>query len=396
MNRASSQPCMAPETLPGLERKNRAERRQGSSAPPDSSTRGTETVVSVIVPFHRNIEHLTSCLNGLRVALHQCGAAADLIVVADGAQDDCSELVRASGGFVLAISGPRGPAVARNRGAAIARGDVLVFIDSDVVVAPGALRRIVAIFRADPDVAALFGAYDEDPEDPGFHSQARNLAHSFIHQRSQRDASTFWAGLGAIRKAAFVGVGGFDERFTRPSVEDIDLGYRVRAARHRIMLDHTIRGKHLKRWSLWSGLRSDVRDRGIPWTQLLHRYKALRDDLNVSRAYRACVTVSYLAVGMAIGALWMPLMLGAALPCLLTLVWLDRTYYAFFVRRRGLLFTARWFPVHVLHHLTNGVSFVTGTALFLLSRLGFRCPGALPTEQWRGEMLSTRAGASAG
>jgi len=352
--------------------------------------------LSVIVPFHRNLKQLARSLQAARTSLDGSDADGELIVVADGAQDDCSELVGESGGILLAIPGPSGPAVARNRGVAVARGELLIFIDSDVVVAPDTVRRMVDAFHADPHVGALFGAYDEDPDDPGFHSQARNLAHSFVHQRSARDASTFWAGLGAIRKAAFVAVGGFDERFTRPSVEDIDLGYRVRAAGHRIVLDHTIRGKHLKRWSLWSGLRSDVRDRGIPWTQLLHRYTAMRNDLNVSRAYRVCVVVSYLAVGLTIGALWMPVMLVPALACLLALAWLDRPYYAFFVRRRGLLFTTRWFPIHVVHHLSNGVSFVTGTALFLLSRFGIRCPGALPTERWRGGIRSTRAVAGAG
>jgi GT2 family glycosyltransferase len=353
-------------------------------------------MLSVIVPFHTNPEQLARSLRAIRTALNSSNAAGELIVVADGAEADCSELVRESGGIVLDIPGPSGPAVARNRGAGVARGDLLVFVDSDVVVAPDALSRMVEAFRADPHIAALFGAYDEDPDDPGFHSQARNLAHSFIHQRSERDATTFWSGLGVIRTSVFLAVGGFDERFIRPSVEDIDLGYRVRAVGHRIVLDHTIRGKHLKRWSLWIGLRCDVRDRGIPWTQLLHRYAAMRNDLNVSRAYRICVVVSYLAVALAIGALWLPLLAVPALACLLALVWLDRPYYAFFVRRRGFLFTARWFPVHVLHHLTNGVSFVIGTALFLLSRFGIRCPWTLPTERWQSGLLSTRAVAGAG
>ena len=358
--------------------------------------RQSAPTLSVIVPFHKNLEQLARSVQAVRTALNSSDAAGELIVVADGAPEDSLPLVSGVGGTVLSIAGPSGPAVARNRGAAVARGDLLVFIDSDVLVAPDALRRILDAFQAEPQLAALFGAYDEDPDDPGFHSQARNLAHSFIHQRSQRDASTFWAGLGAIRTTVFLAVGGFDERFTRPSIEDIDLGYRVRAAGHRIVLDHTIRGKHLKRWSLWIGLRSDLRDRGIPWTQLLHRYAAMRDDLNVSRAYRACVIVSYLAVGLTIGALWMAVLLGPVLACLLALVWLDRPYYAFFVRRRGLLFTARWFPVHVLHHLSNGVSFATGTALFLLSRFGIRCPGALPTERWRGGIPSIRTVAGAG
>jgi len=372
------------------------ERNQDSATRPGSTGLGRALVLSVIVPFHRNTEHLTRCLQAARAALNESGSLGELIVVADGAIEDCSALVIAMGGTLLTIPGPSGPARARNCGAAAARGDVLVFVDSDVVVDPTAFARIRSTFDTNQEVAAVFGAYDEDPDDPRFLSQARNLAHSFIHQRASREATTFWAGLGAIRTDAFTTVGGFDERFIRPSVEDIDLGYRLRAAGHRIVLDHTIRGKHLKYWSLWSALRTDLRDRGVPWTQLLHRYTALRNDLNVSRAYRVCVVVSYLALGAAIGAVWQPFLLWAVVICLLALVWLDRPYYTFFVRRRGWWFTARWYPFHVVHHLSNGVAFVIGTSLFALSRLGIRFPGALPPGCWNGPMLSTRAVARLG
>ena len=56
-------------------------------------------------------------------------------------------------------------------------------------------------------------------------SQYRNLLHHFVHQHGHAEASTFWAGCGAIRRAAFDAVGGFDAaRFPRPSIEDIELG----------------------------------------------------------------------------------------------------------------------------------------------------------------------------
>jgi GT2 family glycosyltransferase len=356
------------------------------SEPPDAPP------LSVIVPFHRNVAHLTRCLGAIRGALDGSELIADLIVVADGAADDCSALVSQMTGTLLSVPGPSGPAVARNRGAAAARGSLLLFIDADVAIEPAALRRLAALFSAEPEVAAVFGAYDEEPDDQAFLSQARNLAHSFVHQRSRRDAHTFWAGLGAVRAEAFARVGGFDERFRRPSVEDIDLGYRMHNAGCKIVLDHGIRGKHLKQWSFWSALKTDVFDRGIPWTQLLHRYSALRDDLNVSRAYRGCVMVSYGALIFAVGAFWRAALLWPALACLLALVALDWPYYVFFTRRRGLLFTTRWYPLHVLHHLSNGLSFAIGTCLFVLSRkAGTRWPGALPAESWRGRTDSARA-----
>jgi GT2 family glycosyltransferase len=349
--------------------------------------------LSVIVPFHRNLEQLRECLAAVRAAgavLPPTVTLGEVIVSADGAVDDPADLVRASDARLLVVPGPQGPAVARNRAAAVATGNLVVFVDTDVVIQEQSLVQLAAPFLAEPELGAAFGAYDESPADAGFFSQCRNLAHSFIHQRSNREAHTFWAGLGAIRAEVFAAVGGFDERFGRPSVEDIDLGYRIRAAGHRIVLDPSAQGKHLKRWTLWSGIVTDVRDRGIPWTQLMSRYGAMRNDLNVTFKYRACVVLAYLLVGSLVASIWWPLFLVPAVATVVTLWALDRPYYAFFIERRGLGFALTWFPFHIVHHLSNGVSFAAGKAIYLAQRwLGVVLPGALPLTPWAGAQATT-------
>ena len=352
--------------------------------PPGGAFAGPSPRLSVVVPFHRNLSQLRQCLAAVRAAAAAVtsGEVVEVIVVADGAVDDPATVAAEAGARVLAIAGPRGPAVARNRGVDLASGDTVVFVDTDVVVHERALESMAAVFVSRPDVGALFGAYDETPADPGFLSQCRNLAHSFIHQRGRPEAETFWAGLGAVRRDVFLAVGGFDERFPRPSVEDIDLGYRIHGAGYRIILDATIQGTHLKRWTLRSSVITDIRDRGIPWTQLMHRYGGMRDDLNLTFAYRLCVVLAYVTVAALIGAIWIPALLAAAALCLGAIWVLDRRYYRFFRSRRGLGFTLRWFPLHVLHHLCNGVSFGVGTTLWLGTRAGLALPGALPTTPW--------------
>src|SRR5690349_10239994 len=79
---------------------------------------------------------------------------------------------------VVVHTGPAaGPAAARNRGAAASDADILVFVDADVEVHPDALELIERRFAGDPELAAIFGAYDEAPADPGLASQYRNLLH---------------------------------------------------------------------------------------------------------------------------------------------------------------------------------------------------------------------------
>jgi glycosyltransferase involved in cell wall biosynthesis len=336
--------------------------------------------VSIIVPFHRNLIFLERCLEAVTPLPKEW----ELIIAADASVDDCHQLADRFHARLLTLPGPHGPAVARNRAAEVARGEILVFIDADVVASKGAVGRAARSLQSQPDTFAVFGAYDEAPDDPGFISQYKNLAHSYIHQSSATVAQTFWAGFGAVRRHAFHAVGGFDERFQRPSVEDIDLGYRLTAAGFRVQLDPSLRACHLKRWTFAGMIVSDIRDRGIPWTQLILRFGRFNSDLNLKSTYRACVVLSYLLL-LLIGLsfvdsrfLWPTPMLA------LSLVLLSPRYYRYFYRRRGLWFVMRVFPVHYLYHLYNGLSFAVGSGLYSLNRVGVRLPGTLPLEPWSG------------
>src|SRR3712207_5284656 len=151
---------------------------------------------------------------------------------------------------VIVDTEPRheGHAAARNIGAGRAGGDVLVFIDADVLVHPDAFTRIRAAFGEDPSLAALFGSYDDRVGESDPVSGFRNMLHREVHVAAAGEAQTFWAGLGAVRRDVFLKAGGFDAaRYSRPAIEDIELGLRISDAGCRIGLDPDIQGTHLKR-----------------------------------------------------------------------------------------------------------------------------------------------------
>jgi Glycosyl transferase family 2 len=267
---------------------------------------------------------------------------------------------------IIVVDRPKfvGPAEARNLGARSATKDVLVFVDADVEVAADAFERIRHRLQ-DGEVVAIFGSYDDTPSDQGVVSRFRNLLHHYVHHSEAGPASTFWAGLGAIRRDTFHAVGGFDERrFPAPSVEDIELGMRLADRGHRIVLDPAIQGTHLKRWTLAGMAWTDVFDRGVPWVRLLLERRNHSTALNLSWRNRGSTAASLL---LAAGLVRRQPRVGGV--SLIAIVLLNRPFYVFLLHRGGARLVAAGLPLHVLHQLLGAAAVPLGTAAYLRERL---------------------------
>jgi hypothetical protein len=254
-----------------------------------------------------------------------------------------------------------GPAHARNEGAGRASGDVFVFVDADVVVHADAFARIRACFAADPGLTAVFGSYDDRPEARGAVSGFRNLLHHHVHQASPGAATTFWAGLGAVRREAFEAAGGFDtDTPHQRAVEDVELGMRLSESGARIVLDPGLLGTHLRRWTLAGMVRTDLVNRGIPWVGLVLRSRGVPATLNLGPRHRASAACWLLAAA-ALAARRPRRALAGVLPVAV----LNWRFYALLLRRRGAREAVLGFALHGVHHLAAVASVPAGVVVYV-------------------------------
>jgi GT2 family glycosyltransferase len=266
-------------------------------------------------------------------------------------------------GTYLVHTWHRGPAAARNVGAAAARGDLLVFVDADVLPHLDAFARIRDAFATERELVAVIGSYDADPRAPGTVSRFRNLLHRHVHQEGAGPATTFWAGLGAIRREAFERAGGFDAaRFPNASVEDVELGMRLAASGAKLRLDPLLEGTHLKAWTLAGMLRADAARRAFPWTRLLLE-RGGSTALNLGWRHRATAAASLAGV-LAVTRR----RAGATVGSALAVVLLNRRFYRELLRREGPARAAVGIGLHMLHHLAG----MSGAAAAVTAHLGRR------------------------
>lgn len=325
---------------------------------------GVRPAMSVIVPVHNNASELLQCLE----ALANCESReCELIVVDDQSTETIRDIAEQHGARYFRTPRRGGPALARNIGAKQALGEIFLFVDADVVVPRGTLHTVLRCFSDEPKVAAVFGSYDDAPACTDFWSSFKNLMHHRVHQESNPEAATFWAGCGAVRRQAFEGLGGFDAgKYRTPSIEDIELGLRLNRQKQTIRLLKELQVKHLKKWTARTVWQTDIFQRAVPWSRLILQTGSAPDDLNLTWESRAsavlvaslaALVISLIACSFARSPKHVALIGSAVAVDFALLVMLNRGLYGFFWRKRGLKFAIGAIATHWLYLFYSGTIF---------------------------------------
>ena len=332
---------------------------------------------AVIVPAYNASGTIAECLEAI---LSSTRNPREVIVYHDGLTDKLMQIALAPHVRVISNPGaPVGPARGRNISVREATCDVVIFVDADVIVAKDAFRLLLEEMEKDDQVWAAFGSYDHVPRVTRRAALYANLRHHWVHQSGEREAVTFWAGLGAMRRDAFWAAGGFDEGSSSPAVEDIALGAKLIHRGGRIRLVPNALGTHCKDWTIAQLWRTDIFHRAIPWARLLASGASVGGHLNGASRERVSAALAYLSL-IALAGCFVSMWSGVAFAVFsLSYISLNRGLFQLLLRCGGILALIEGVTLHWIYHLYASAAYML-VKLHLVpptkNRLGIDAPNA--------------------
>ncbi len=187
--------------------------------------------VSVVVPAYNEEDYLLSCLESIK---RQDYAAEYEVIVVDNASTDNTARIARDWGAKVVHESKQSPACARQKGAAVAKGKIIAFIDADTRAPVHWLSTIVWRFLCEPKTVVISGPYAYN--DAGKVSRIMSYAGSFVNiitdhlfRKVLRKGGALWGCNFAVRRSAFWQVGGFDTSI-RFYGEEYELSLRLRKA----------------------------------------------------------------------------------------------------------------------------------------------------------------------
>ncbi len=182
-------------------------------------------MISIVIPTYNASKFIPNLMNSI---YKQAVDDMEVIIIDDCSTDNTVELVKEYPARVIVMEQNGGPAKARNRGVAEAKGDIILFFDSDVLVLDGTVQEVKDYFENDHAANCVIGICATEPLNKGFVPKYMAMF-EYIHLLDAvgNNLSVFAPRCGAITKALFEKAGGYDESYKGADVEDFELARRI-------------------------------------------------------------------------------------------------------------------------------------------------------------------------
>lgn len=303
--------------------------------------------LSIIVPAYNSEKTIESCLKAIRSSDYR---EYELLVIDDGSRDQTGEIAKKYADRILGGGDNRGRVSARNEGIRSARGEIIVNVDSDVLLRPDSLSQIAGYFIRHPDVSALTGLLSGECVESGFFSRYKNLYMNYIFKQLPERVSFLYGSIYAVRRREIEKIDSSVEL-----ADDTELGQELFSKGKRIAFLKDLEVTHLKRYTLFSFLKNDFQ---IPfdWARIFIRNQAWHQ-LGKNKTGFAHSPKSQIAsvVLVPFMLLTLPLIFKGfgAVFGLAFLLWiaLNFKFISFLVKEKGLIFGSFAFGVTLMDNL---------------------------------------------
>lgn len=324
------------------------------------------TKFSVIIPAYNAEGALRQCLDGVFSSFG--GEDYEVIVVDNKSRDATPLIIKDYPCRLMTVTEKQNPAIARNIGVDQAKGEILVFVDSDILINKDTLTLLRKSFEEDGEIVAVTGMLSKECPHKDFFTQYKNLYMHYIFKRCPRYVDFLYGSIAAIKREDFLR---FDESLR---FEDTELGQRYKRLNKKIYLNKEIEVIHLKKYDFIKIVKNDF---SVPfwWAPAFMMYRGFADVFKKRRFAHAglnqlfSILVSYLMVPN-IFFLNSPPARVTLLFLALTFLFLNYDFFKFLYKERRALFLVKsilftWFDMLVM-----GLGLSAGLARYLLTRLG--------------------------
>ncbi|MCK5580442.1 MAG: glycosyltransferase family 2 protein [Candidatus Omnitrophica bacterium] len=284
----------------------------------------------------------------------------EIIFVDDFSGDQSVEIARQYKSLIIHNKENKGPAYCRNKGAQIAKGEVLLFCDSDITIDKGSLSKINQHFVQDK-IDAMIGCPTYPPLHDNWVGNYRTIEiRSCLRTGNLKEESLrLWSStLGAIRKDLFLDLGGFNEEYKGPDIEDFELYLRF-PKEAKVIVDEDVMYHHLYKSHLDVIVKAFRRSFFLGNLRFGQKGNVYLDD-----KHRKISIVFALFIWLTVGvSLKIPMLSYSIIFCLFLKIYHDRLMLQKSFRLKGLFFVVYTFlfsclmAIPVLFGFLSGKSF---------------------------------------
>jgi glycosyltransferase involved in cell wall biosynthesis len=209
---------------------------------------------SIIIPTHNSVTSIKRCINAILNSIFD--KEFEIIIVDDASQDGTVDLIKKMKVNLIKNDQCLGPAKTRNIGTHFAKGEIFVFIDSDVLVNPDTLQKIDDFFTDEKEFVGLSCNLEPKCEMKDFFSRYKNLYTCFSKLDKSQSVAWAYTSTFAIKKNAFYDVGGFNESINQH--EDDFIGWELVSKGYKIAFCNSLLVNHIHKHTFYSFLKERI------------------------------------------------------------------------------------------------------------------------------------------